>query len=172
MPRRYDSADAKRRVLAACVRLFLEKGYTSTTVTEIAKEADVSVGSFQNVFHTKDGAYTYPTTVAIIHQRTSAELQAAFSAYLPGAALSDFFEMELGTAGMMRGFMAKKCDPYFTLERKVQRFLGMSLSIFQVPPEEREKIIAYVAQVDIRATAKQVMDTLFKFLSMHFELKA
>lgn len=226
MPRRYDSADAKRRVLAACVRLFLEKGYTGTTVTEIAKEADVSVGSFQNVFHTKDGvltelvgmmfsgqfgavrqiapnalspayiyavetavqlalteldenlrdiyveAYTYPTTVEIIHQRTSAELQAAFSAYLPGAALSDFFEMELGTAGMMRGFMAKKCDPYFTLERKVQRFLGMSLSIFQVPPEEREKIIAYVAQVDIRATAKQVMDTLFKSLSMHFELKA
>ena len=58
MPRRYDSADAKRRVLAACVRLFLEKGYTSTTVTEIAKEADVSVGSFQNVFHTKDGVLT------------------------------------------------------------------------------------------------------------------
>ena len=58
MPRRYDSADAKRRVLAACVRLFLEKGYTNTTVTEIAKEADVSVGSFQNVFHTKDGVLT------------------------------------------------------------------------------------------------------------------
>lgn len=44
MPRRYDSADAKRRILTACVRFFLEKGYTRTTVAEIVKEADVSTG--------------------------------------------------------------------------------------------------------------------------------
>lgn len=56
MPRRYDSADAKRRILTACVRFFLEKGYTRTTVAEIVKEADVSISTFQNVFRTKDGA--------------------------------------------------------------------------------------------------------------------
>lgn len=54
MPRRYDSADAKRRILTACVRFFLEKGYTRTTVAEIVKEADVSISTFQNVFRTKD----------------------------------------------------------------------------------------------------------------------
>ena len=32
MPRRYDSADAKRRILTACVRFFLEKGYTRKQV--------------------------------------------------------------------------------------------------------------------------------------------
>ena len=58
MARRYDSGDAKRRILAACVRLFLEKGYTNTKVAEILKEADVSAGSFQNIFHTKDGVLT------------------------------------------------------------------------------------------------------------------
>ena len=55
MPRRYDNADAKRRILTACVRFFLEKGYTRTTVAEIVKEADVSISTFQNVFRTKDG---------------------------------------------------------------------------------------------------------------------
>ena len=30
MARRYDSKEAKRRILTACVRLFLEKGYTNT----------------------------------------------------------------------------------------------------------------------------------------------
>ena len=35
MARRYDSGDAKRRILAASVRLFLEKGYTNTKVAEI-----------------------------------------------------------------------------------------------------------------------------------------
>ena len=58
MARRYDSEDAKRRILSACVRLFLEKGYTNTKVAEIRKEADVSAGSFQNIFHTKDGVLT------------------------------------------------------------------------------------------------------------------
>ena len=225
MARRYDSGDAKRRILAACVRLFLEKGYTNTKVAEILKEADVSAGSFQNIFHTKDGvltelvgmmfgrqfgavkareaslpspahvyaletalqlaltelsenlrdiyveAYTFPATAEIIHRSTTAELQAAFGAYLPGCAESDFYEMELGTAGMMRGYMARRCDQYFTLERKIRRFLSMSLSVFQVPAQEREQIIAFVAEIDIRAEARKVMDALLESLSVQFELK-
>ena len=38
MPRRYDSTDAKRRILAACAQLFLKKGYTNTTVEEVINE--------------------------------------------------------------------------------------------------------------------------------------
>ena len=225
MARRYDSGDAKRRILAASVRLFLEKGYTNTKVAEILKEADVSAGSFQNIFHTKNGvlteligmmfgrqfgavkplaanapspayiyavetalqlaltelsenlrdiyveAYTFPATAEIIHRSTTVELQAAFGAYLPGCAESDFYEMELGTAGMMRGYMARKCDQYFTLEHKIRRFLSMSLSAFQVPEQEREQIIAFVAGVDVRAEVRKVMDALFASLSVQFELK-
>ena len=225
MARRYDSEDAKRRILSACVRLFLEKGYTNTKVAEIRKEADVSAGSFQNIFHTKDGvlteligmmfsrqfgavkplasnvpspayiyavetalqltltemsenlrdiyveAYNFPATAELIYRSTTAELQAAFGAYLPGFAESDFYEMELGTAGMMRGYMAKKCDPYFTLERKIRRFLSMSLSVFQVPRQEREEIIAFVAEIDMLAEARKVMDALLASLSVQFELK-
>ena len=37
--------------------------------------------------------------------------------------------------------MVRKCDPYFTLERKIRRFLSMSMSAFHVPGEERERII-------------------------------
>ena len=168
--RRYDSQDARRRVLAACARLFLEKGYTKTRMVDILRAADVSSSSFQNIFGAKDGvltafveimfsgqfdaarqlaadaptpvhvyavetalqlaltelsenlrdiyveAYTFPATAEIIHRSTTAELQAAFGAYLPGCAESDFYEMELGTAGMMRGYMARRCDPYFTLD--------------------------------------------------------
>ena len=48
--RRYDSQDVRRRVLAACARLFLEKGYTHTRMADILRVADVSASSFQNVF--------------------------------------------------------------------------------------------------------------------------
>ena len=53
--RRYDSEDSKRRILSASVRLFIEKGYRRSTIAEVIREADVSVSSFQNVFHNKAG---------------------------------------------------------------------------------------------------------------------
>ena len=115
-------------------------------------------------------AYTYPATAEMIHQRTAKELQKAFGSYLPDCAESDFYEIELGTAGVMRGYMVRKCDPYFTLEKKISRFLEMSLSVFQVPPEERARIQAYVAAADVRAAAQKVMGSLFASLSVTFDL--
>ena len=56
--RRYNSQDARRRVLAVCARLFLEKGYTNTSMADILREADVSASSFQNIFHAKGGVLT------------------------------------------------------------------------------------------------------------------
>lgn len=222
--RRYDSQDARRRVLAACARLFLEKGYTKTRMTDILREADVSASSFQNIFRTKDGvltafveimfdgqfdaarsltsaaptpahvyavetalqlaltelndnlrdiyveAYTCPETLELIHRRTALELQATFGAYLPHATAADFLEMEVGTAGMMRAYMACRCTADFPLERKISRFLEMSLSVFHVAEDERARIIAHVATLDVRALARRVMNTLFESLSMHFEL--
>ncbi|MDY3918449.1 MAG: TetR/AcrR family transcriptional regulator [Candidatus Limivivens sp.] len=222
--RRYNSQDARRRVLAACARLFLEKGYTKTRMADILKAADVSASSFQNIFHTKDGvlaafveimftgqfdaargltadaptpahvyavetalqlaltelnenlrdiyveAYTCPEALAIIHRRTAGELQAMFGAYLPGCTGADFHEMEVGTAGMMRAYMVSQCGADFPLERKITRFLTMSLSVFCVPEAERAQIIAYVATLDVRLLARRVMDALFESLSMQFEL--
>lgn len=115
-------------------------------------------------------AYTYPATAELIHRSTAKELQAAFASRLPDFSEGDFYEIELGTAGIMRGFMVRRCDQYFTLEKKINRFLDMSLSIFRIPLEERERIIAYVEQVDVREAAEQVMQALFTSLSMQFEL--
>ena len=191
MARRYDSKEAKRRILTACVRLFLEKGYTNTKVAEILKEADVSAGSFQNIFRTKDGvlteligmmfsrqfgavrplaanapspvylyavetaiqlhiaelteplrklyvtAYTLPSTSAYLYRSTAKRLEGIFGDYLPDAEAKDFYEMEIASTGMMRSFMAVPCDVYFTVERKIARFLECALKLYNVPPERR-----------------------------------
>lgn len=55
MARRYDSEAARKRILSASVRLFLECGYHGTTMAAILREADVSSSTFQNIFGTKDG---------------------------------------------------------------------------------------------------------------------
>ena len=189
VPRRYDSEDAKRRILSACVRLFIEKGYTRTTVSEILKEADASISTFQNIFRTKDGvlldlikvmfgsqfsaarstagtqlppvyvyavetciqitltelnenlrdiyleAYSQEKAMEYIRQQTSTELFRIFGKYLPDYKESDFYELEIGSAGIMHGYMSRHCDKYFTLEKKLERFLTMSLSAYSVPKD-------------------------------------
>ena len=217
------SLPTKKRILAVCVKLFLEKGYKQTTLSEINEKAGVSYSQFQNIFRAKDGvltelvefmfenqfamarsaagaklppvcvyavetaiqmtltelnenlreiyleAYTQPETAEYIHQNTSSELYRIFSSYLPGYTESDFYELELGSAGIMRGYMSRKCDKYFTLERKLRRFLVMSMSAYKVPEAEQEQVLSFIAALDIRNLAEQVMHQLFAALAMRFE---
>ena len=47
------------------------------------------------------------------------------------------YEMEIASAGMMRSFVAVPCDMYFTVERKIARFLECALKLYNVLPERR-----------------------------------
>ena len=69
----------------------------------------------------------------------------------------------------MRGYMSRPCDKYFTIEKKLERFIRMSLSAYNVPKEEQDKAVAYVLESDIISTANAVMKMLFEALSMKFD---
>lgn len=58
MQRRKTGLETKKRILAVCVKLFLEQGYKNTTVAQIREAANVSNSSFQNLFQAKDGVLT------------------------------------------------------------------------------------------------------------------
>ena len=223
---RKDSTDTRQRILSTCVRLFIEKGYTNTKMTDILNTAQVSNSSFQNLFHTKDGilmdlvefmfsaqfttarslaqkelspcfvyaietsiqmalaeinenlreiyieAYSLPNTAEYIHLKTAEKLKEIFSPYLPDHSDNDFYELEIGTAGLIRNYMSKKCDIRFPLSRKLERFLRMSLAAYRVPEAEQDEAVAFLKTLDIRSIAQQVMRTLFQSLSMryHFPL--
>lgn len=231
MARRYDSADSKRRITSACVRLFIEKGYHDTKMTDILSAADVSSGTFQNIFHTKDGvfeelvhfmfagqfgaaknmihissevgvdlqsdpvllyavetsiqltlaelnenlrevyveAYTQAKIAEMIYRKTAGELYKIFGSYLPGLTESDFYELEIGTAGIMRGYMSRPCDMYFPLKKKLECFLRLALSAYKVPDEKQAQIQKYIADADMTAIANTVMQELFRALAMRFE---
>ncbi len=221
--RRYDSEDAKRRILSSCVRLFILKGYRETTMADVMAEADVSSSSFRNIFGNKDGvlselvdvmfenqfemagampgntsspAMLYAVETAIqltiternenlreiyleayncsdiaeqIHRKTATAIAKIFRPYLPECTESDFYEMEIGTAGIMTGYMARKCDIYFTLERKLERFLHMALGAYQVPRSEQDAIVSQICKLDICRIADSVMQKLFAALAMRFD---
>ena len=216
------SLPAKRRILTVCVKLFLEKGYTKTTVAEIVQKADVSNSSFQNIFRAKDGvltelvefmfgnqfdmarsvasaelppvyvyavetaiqltltelnenlreiyieAYSHSEAAEYIFRHTTKELYAIFGSYQPELTEHDFYTLELGSAGMMRGYMAQPCSEDFPLEEKLRAFLALSLRGYCVSPEEIEKVLAFIASLDIRAVAQRVMQQLFHALEMRY----
>lgn len=219
---RNEIKDPKQRILTVCVQMFIEKGFKSTTMLDIIREADVSSGTFQNIFRTKDGvlmelidvmfgnqfgearkalqqaenpvlvyalevaiqlaivelnenlreiyveAYTEKNLSEYIYQKTSGEICKIFSAYNPDWEESDFYESDIGSAGMMRAYMMHNCNKYFTLKKKIERYLNMSLRCYNVPLDVIAQTIAAVNSLDIVKMAKNVMNELFSALEMTF----
>ena len=225
MVTRKENKDPKQRILTVCVQMFIEKGFKSTTMLDIIREADVSSGTFQNIFRTKDGvlmelidvmfgnqfgearkalqqsqnpvlvyalevaiqlaivelnenlreiyveAYTEKNLSEYIYQKTAGEICKIFSAYNPDWEESDFYESDIGSAGMMRAYMLHKSDKYFTLKKKIEKYLNMSLRCYNVPLDVIAQTIAVVKSLDIVKMAKNVMEELFSALEMTFGFK-
>lgn len=116
-------------------------------------------------------AYSLPTISEYIYICTAAELKKIFGANFPGYTDSDFYETDIGTAGLMRNYMARKCDTHFPPERKISRFLTATLRVYKVPEEEISKVLAFIKSLDIAAIAEKVMHQLFAMLEMKFDFK-
>ena len=220
---RSDGLQTEKRILQACIRLFLENGYHQTTMLQILKEAQVSSSSFQNLFRSKDGvllelvdfmfenqfgtarsvagaelppvyvyaaetalqitltelndnlrqiyleAYTQQRLLDYIQRATAKELHRIFGPYQPELTERDFYELELGTAGLMRGYMANPCTAEFPLERKLEKFLTLALRGYKVPEEEVQQVLSFLGGLDIRGIAQKVMEELFRKLAMRYD---
>ena len=114
-------------------------------------------------------AYSLPETSEYIYLHTTAELKQIFGENFPDDTESDFYEMEIGTAGLMRSYMARKCDIHFPLERKLSRFLTAAMRVYRVPEAELEQTVRFVERLDIRSIAECVMHSLFQTLAMHYD---
>mgnify|MGYP002560386424 CR=1 FL=1 len=114
-------------------------------------------------------AYTEKEASEYILRETAKELHGIFGSYLPDATERDFYDMEIGSASIMRGYMAHPCDEELTLEKKLRLFFCMSLRAYRVPEDELEQVIRFVEGLDIRGIAEQVMQKLFKALAMRYE---
>ena len=113
--------------------------------------------------------YTLPSTSAFIYRSTAARLQKIFGEYLPNAEPKDFYEMEIASASIMRGFMSVPCDVYFTMEAKISRFLDCSLKLYDVPREKRAAITAAVLQMDLHTMASGIIQKTVQQAEKGFE---
>ena len=51
---------------------------------------------------------------------------------LPYLETKDVYELEIASASNMRGYISVPCDMYFTIDRKVKRFLESNLKINKI----------------------------------------
>lgn len=114
-------------------------------------------------------SYTHSEVSEFIFRATARELYRIFGPYQPELTEEDFYALELGSAGLMRGCMVRPCDGTLTLEKKLRMFLTLSLRGYKVPEEEVRQILRFVEELDIRTVAEQVMQKLFQALAMHYE---
>ena len=114
-------------------------------------------------------AYSLPTTSEYIYHTTAEKWKFVFRNYMPDAQLKDFYETDIASSSIMRGFMAKKCDLYFTIEQKIQRFLHCSLAVYRVPEEQQKKIIEEVLKLDLKPVAGAIITQIVEEAEEGFE---
>lgn len=209
----------KERILYVAAGLFLEKGYTETSLRLLAQQADTDLNAINRLFGCKENilcelvtyvleeqfrtaekklqgvtddpilfyaaettmqlymaesreavrelyltAYSMQRTMDIIQQMITEKLEKLFRAHLPSHTTKDFYELEIATGGIMRSFMARPCDMYFTMDRKVARFLETTFLVFRVPDEKIRQAIAFVQQFDFQHTVNGIIDRMLEYL--------
>lgn len=102
-------------------------------------------------------AYSLPSTSNYIHRVMSERLYDVFKPSLPNAKAKDFYEMEIATASMIRGYMAVPSDMYFTVEAKITRFLDCSLKLYDIPESVRKQIIEETLSMDLHTVAEDIV---------------
>ena len=151
--------EVRTKALRTAALLFLEKGYTATSLQLYMAESGEQIRDL----------YSVPESSALIMRRITGKLEQLFKAYQPDLETKDFYEFEIATGGVMSGFMTVPCDLYFTMDRKVRRFIECVFRIFQVPEEKIAEAIAFVKRFDYPHIARQTIDNMFAQLGEAFE---
>lgn len=129
-----------------------------TTLQLYMAESDESI---RNLY---SAAYSMPHSAQIIQRTITEKLMAIFAEYLPGLSYQDFYELEIASGGIMRSFMANKCDEGMTMDRKVERFLQTTFRVYMVPEDKIRQAIDFVKQFDYPAIAQQTIDAMLRYL--------
>lgn len=113
-------------------------------------------------------AYEHDAILEYINLQLAKDLHKTFSCYSPGSTLKDFYETDIGSSCILRAYMAKSCDVHFTLDKKIEHFLSLTLRTYRVPEDEILNIISYICTLDIYALANAAIQNLFTELEVKF----
>ena len=115
--------------------------------------------------------YSMPKTSEAVLRRRTDMLYENFGDMFPNFAVKDFYELEIASIGIMRGYMTVPCDMYFTIEAKTERLITTMLRIYEVDEETIQKTQEFIKKIDFEALALKAVEDVFKELPIEKEKK-
>lgn len=168
---------SKENILCELVTYVLERQFAETGrfLTDVphdkilfyAAETTLQLSLTESDEHIRDlyaAAYSMSRSAAIIQHTITGKLEDIFREHLPDLETKDFYELEIASSGVMRNFMSVPCDLYFTMERKIARFIETTFLIYRVSDEKIQEAIEFVSQFDYPAIVKGVMESMMREL--------
>ena len=167
----------KENILGALVGLVLEsqfeatekllEGKTDDKVFFYATETVLQLYIAESSEHMRELyslSYSLRNPSDIIYNKITIKLSELFKERYPDFRPDDFYEKELASAGIMRNYLSRPCDIFFTMDRKVRAFLENTFLLFEISHEKIEQAIEFVAQFDFEKIAQEVIDNMFEYL--------
>lgn len=169
--------DSKEEILSELVALVLEAqfetaerlvaGKTEDRILFYAAETTLQLYMAENSEHMREMynvSYSLPKSADVVYRTLTNKLEYVFGEHLPHLETKDFYELEIASGGIMRGYMTVPCDIYFTMERKVRRFLEITFLVYRVSDEKIAEAIDFVSRFDYPAIAQATVDSLLTYL--------
>ncbi len=168
---------SKENILSELVEFVLEgqfesthkilDGITDDKILFYATETTLQLYMAESSEHIRElytVSYSLPGSTDIIQHTITRKLEEIFKEHLPHLETKDFYELEIASGGIMRNFMIVPCDMYFTMDRKVKRFLETTLLVYRVPQTKIDEAIEFVSRFDFKAIAEKVIGNMLSYL--------
>ncbi|MBQ9731386.1 MAG: TetR/AcrR family transcriptional regulator [Bacilli bacterium] len=143
------------------------KGATEDKILYYAFETTLQLHLAESSEHMREMynvSYSLNNPSLEVFRTISSKLEYIFKDHLPHLEKKDFYELEIASAGIMRNFITVPCDVYFTMERKVRRFLETTFLIFRVEEKKIKEAIDFVLKFDFEKIANEVLDKFLESL--------
>ncbi len=143
----------------------LLKGKTEDKILFYAAETTLQLHIVESNEYIRElycAAYSIPATTQIIQQTITGKLENIFKEHLPNLETKDFYELEIASGGIMRGFMTIPCDMYFTMDRKIKRFLETTFKLYDVPEKKIQETIEFVSQFDFKQISEKLVNEMLE----------
>ena len=114
-------------------------------------------------------AYSLPKVSEAIRLRLTKQMQNALSHEFPELEPKDYYEIEIASSGIMRGYISVPCDVYFTAQIKSKRCVEMMMLIYRFKEEKIQQAIEFVDKFDFKIIANEAIKLVFEELAVMSE---
>ena len=112
-------------------------------------------------------SYSLHDSSKVTYETITSKLEDVFKEHLPHYQTKDFFELEIATAGIMRGYLTVPCNMYFTMKNKIMRYIETTFKLYDVDKSKIDKIIEFILKFDFKMMTDEIVKTMYNYFEQN-----